>query len=172
MRLRVEVWKKWPGWAYPCNEIFRISHLIFWAYLINARFSALQTLVLLAVKGRLWQGVQNMCTAVYCLPLATWSGCKVQEDRDLPDMLQAEKCLPGLPAGSWIRSTSSSQGYSARYQFEWCNSKEWCQSRVFCRRAWSKGMFYFFIIENWCCLLIFIILMIHFLYFLGYFEVH
>ena len=90
-----------------------------------------------------------MCTSFYCLPLETWSGCKVQENRDLPDMLQAEKCLPGLPAGSWIWSTSSGPGYSARHQFERCNSKEWCQSWIFCRRAWSKGMFCFFIIEIW-----------------------
>ncbi len=27
-------------------------------------------------------------------------GFKVQEDRNMPDMLQTEKCLPGLPARS------------------------------------------------------------------------
>jgi len=116
---------------------------------VNIWLSVLQDLVLLSVKSRIWQRVQNMCTPFYCLPLETWPGCKVQENRDLPDMLQAEKCLPGLPARSWVWSTSSGPGYSTRYQFERCNSKEWCQSWIFCRRAWSKGMLCFFIIETW-----------------------
>ena len=53
-------------------------------------------------KGNLWQRMQNLWPSIHCVPMVSRSQDALQENRDLSDMLQVEKCLPDLSFGLGI----------------------------------------------------------------------
>ena len=53
-------------------------------------------------EGKVWQGVQDLLPPIHRVQVVSRRGHAIQKNRNLPDLFQAEKCVPNLSTRSGV----------------------------------------------------------------------